>query len=105
MPMIAPRSPRPLPRSLPPLGCGAWAKAGIAVKTTANRLRPRRIKLSFIDSPLKVICPKDARWSRSVLLRLQNNCDARFALHILGDCKLHAAVAVSTDDETGFERR
>src|SRR5262245_60069487 len=101
MPMIAPRSPRPLPRSPRPPASGAWANAGIAVKTTAIRLRPRRIKLRFIDSPLKFVCPKDAQWPHSVRLRFQNKCDARFALHILGDCKLHAAFAVSTDDETG----
>jgi len=31
--------------------------------------------------------------------RPRDECDARFTLHILGDCKLHTAFAASRDDE------
>ncbi len=41
----------------------------------------------------------------SVGMRLQDECDARFTLHILGDCKLHTAFAASSDKETGFKQR
>lgn len=35
--------------------------------------------------------------------RLRDECDARFTLHILGDCKLHTAFAASRNDETEFK--